>query len=98
MNEHTIYEYVDRDTWEDSCLIGLQSVSWPRCNCDVLSSKMCKICRATWGWDDGTHMSWWLWRDSEPNSGHSCGRLTSDSWVDADCDDEARYICERGEL
>ena len=42
-------------------------------------------------------MSWWNWQPEEPNE-LTCGRLSTEGWAENDCDEELKYICERGEL
>ena len=66
-----------------------------QCTCQGVTRATCEACRRSWIWHDGTDMSWWRWRDSEPTE-FSCGRLSSDAWVANDCTDEMKYICQRG--
>ena len=76
--------------------IGLRR-SASDCTCEGVSADNCQACRASWLWPDSTPMSWWSWKNEEPNA-FECGQLQSDGWADADCSVQNRYICEKGKL
>ena len=40
-------------------------------------------------------MSFWRWQEEEPGVS-ACGRLSNDGWAATACEDELKYICQRG--
>ena len=86
---------VDRTLSERDLWIGL-FLELTRCECSGATAEDCEACRATWLWYEGTPMSWWAWKEGEPNIYGDCGRLGPFAWAENSCTVGLKYICEKG--